>query len=252
MHKRQNVLPEVGRAIARTHGHGIVVMAGLMLSPLMDDPAYIASIPHRLEACGLHVPTYICFETPFPGTPYFHRLAGQPEPAFLPNALLRDFNGYTLVTRPRHASPEDFVAAYREVSWRVFSRRARLRKLAHDAAALLVRGRLVPLLYDAWELASESAALPGNRSFIAGTDIVPPEAGRIPFTDADFDSETEREAILDPWPVTDGAGRVLPHWHHSRRAYLPKGRIAPLALPTMPRRAIDEPSEPVVCAGVSS
>lgn len=253
MRKRQNVLPEVGKAIARAHRHGIVVMAGLMLSPLMDTPAYIDSIPDCLRACGLHVPTYISFETPFPGTPHFNRLAEQPEAAFLPNALLRDFNGYTLVTRPRHASPEDFVAAYRKVSRQVFSRRARLLKLVHDAAALLPHGRIVPLLYDAYELASESAALPGGRSFIAGTDIVPPEAGRVPLTDADFDSEAERAAILAPWPVTDAAGRVLPQWRHPHRAYLPEGRIAPLALPTMRRTHPDEPSESAgATAGVLS
>ena len=86
----------------------IVLMAGLMLSPTMDDLAYIDSIPERLRDSGLHVPTYVCFETPFPGTPLFERLAARREPAFLPNALLRDFNGYTLVTRPRHTTPEEF------------------------------------------------------------------------------------------------------------------------------------------------
>ncbi|MBI4988624.1 MAG: radical SAM protein [Rhodocyclales bacterium] len=231
MRKGQNVLPEVRQAIARAHRHGIIVMAGLMLSPLMDDLACIGRIPACLQECGLHVPTYISFETPFPGTPHFTRLAGQAEPAFLPNALLRDFNGYTLVTRPRHASPEAFVAAYRQVSGQVFSRGARLRKLALDAASLLPRGHLLPLLYDAFELASESAELADKRSFIAGTDIVPPECGQVPLADADFASARERAAILDPWPVTDAAGRVLPQWQHARRTYLAYGQVAPVISP---------------------
>jgi hypothetical protein len=34
----------------------------------------------------LHAPSYVCFETPLPGTAHFYRLARQPDPALLPNA----------------------------------------------------------------------------------------------------------------------------------------------------------------------
>jgi hypothetical protein len=227
MRKFQNLLPEVRAAIRRCHDHGIIVMSGLMLSPAIDDLAYIDSIPARLHECGLHVPTYISFETPFPGTPHFRRLAGQRAPAFLPNALLRDFNGYTLVTRPLHASPQAFVDAYKGVSRRVFSRRSRLGKLARDAATFLPRGRLLPLLFDLFELASENASLPASRSFLAGTDTVPPEYGRIPFSPADFGSDEERSRILDPWRITDGDGRVLPQWLEQQQAPAEKTRPAP-------------------------
>ncbi|NIV29483.1 MAG: hypothetical protein GWN58_08220, partial [Anaerolineae bacterium] len=64
---------------------------------------------------GLHVPAYICFEGPIPGTPYFERLAAEPEPAFLPNAYLRDFSGYTLVVRPKREPVERFIEGYRWV-----------------------------------------------------------------------------------------------------------------------------------------
>jgi hypothetical protein len=212
MGKAQNRLPEVRSAVARCHRHGIVVMAGLMLSPTVDDIAYIESIPERLRDSGLHVPTYVCFETPFPGTPHFDRLAVQEQPAFLPNALLRDFNGYTLVTRPRHATPEEFVAAYRRLVGRLFSPRARLAKLFADARTFIGRGHWLPLLFDAAELASESARLPAKRTFLAGTDIPPPEYGRIPFAVGDFASARERDALLAPWRVTDRNGSVLPIW----------------------------------------
>lgn len=242
MCKRQNLLGEVRGAIARAQRHGIIVMAGLMLSPLMDDLAYIESIPERLAEAGLYVPTYISFETPFPGTPHFARLAAR-DAAFLPDALLRDFNGYTLVTRPRHATAEEFVAAYRRVTRRVFSIRSRLGKLARDAAAFLPRGHLLPLLYDAFELASEGGKPAAGRSFIAGSDLVPPEHGRVPLSDADFDSAVQRAAVLDPWPVSDAAGRVLPHWLHPHRAYLERGRVAPLALPSAPCAETAAPPE---------
>lgn len=235
MNKRQNVLSEVREAIARAHRNGLIVMAGLMLSPLTDNLAYIDSIPAHLRASGLHVPTYISFETPFPGTPHFTRLAAQAETAFLPNALLRDFNGYTLVTRPRHARPEDFVAAYRRVSRKVFSPGARLRKFVLDVASLLPRGHFLPLLYDAFELASEDVGLPHGRSFIAGTDMVPPEYGRVPLADADFATEIERASILDPWPVTDAAGRVLPQWRAPHRTHPDRRRQKPAAWPVAAR-----------------
>lgn len=212
MGKVQNRLPEVRSAIERCHRHGIVVMAGLMLSPTEDDIAYIESIPERLRDCGLHVPTYVCFETPFPGTPHFDRLAAGKQPAFLPNALLRDFNGYTLVTRPNHATPEEFVAAYRRLVGRLFSPKARLGKLFADARTFLRRGHWLPLMFDATELASESARLPARRTFLAGSDIAPPEYGRIPFGATDFGSARERDSILAPWQVTDRHGRVLPMW----------------------------------------
>lgn len=213
MGKRQNVLAEVREAIARCHRHGIIVMAGMMLSPVTDDVAYIDSIPERLADCGLHVPTYVSFETPFPGTPHFKRLAAEESPAFMPDALLRDFNGYTLVSRPRHASPEEFVDAYRRLVRKLFSRRARMRKLFHDAASFLKRGFVVPLLYDAVELASERGELPQHRTFIAGTDMVPPEyCGGVPLGHGDFATPVQRDAVLAPLPVTDHAGRVLPFW----------------------------------------
>lgn len=213
MGKRQNVVPEIREAIERSHRRGILVMAGLMLSPDVDDIPYIESIPERLHDCGLRVPTYICFESPFPGTPQFKRVAARKEPPFLPNALLRDFNGYTLVTRPRHATPDEFVDAYKRLMRRVYAPHARLRKLMIDGAGFLGRGYLVPFLFDGFELMTESASPPPMRNFLGGEDAVPPEyQNRIPFADEDFASDEERDAVLGPWRVADASGRVLPFW----------------------------------------
>lgn len=228
MGKRQNAVGEIRAAIARCHRHGILVMAGLMLSPTMDDIAYIDSIPERLRDCGLHVPTYVSFETPFPGTPHFKRLAAQAEPMFLPNALLRDFNGYTLVMQPRHAAPEEFIAAYKRLVHQVFSPWARLRKFALDAAGFLRRGHLLPLVYDAVELASESPDLPPARNYLAGLDIPPPEYdGQVPLSAADFDSRNQADDILLPARVTDGEGRVLSFWNDDRAAFPARNAVVP-------------------------
>lgn len=231
MGKHQNLLREVTDGVARCHDQGMLLFAGLMLSPREDNLAYIAGIPEHLREAGLHVPAYVSFETPFPGTPHFHRLARAAEPAFMPNALLRDFNGYTLVTRPQHASPEAFVAAYRDLLGTLFSPSARLYKLARDAARFLPRGRLMPLLYDLYELASESPRIAPGRSLIAGTDLPPPEYGRIPFDEGDFSGEAERNELLQPLRVTDAQGRVLPHWLASRQA--PAAVLAAAAAPAV-------------------
>jgi hypothetical protein len=131
--------------------------------------------PEYLDECGLHVPTYICFETPFPGTPHFKRLAETPEPTLLPNVLLRDLNGYTLVTRPRHASAEAFVAAYLRTHRAVYSPGAKLRKLADDLAWFLPRGFLVPAAFDLFEMLAVERPRPPDRTYLGGTEKPPPE-----------------------------------------------------------------------------
>jgi radical SAM superfamily enzyme YgiQ (UPF0313 family) len=224
MQKRQNMVGDVRRVVDACRSRGILLTAGLMLSPAIDTVEYIDSIPARLAESGLHVPTYIAFETPIPGTPHFKRLAAQAEPALLPGALLRDFTGYTLVTRPRHASTEEFVAAYRRTHRRVYSPLSRARKLVDDLARLLARGHLAPAIADVAQVLAFSPGLGKGRTLLAGTDKAPPET--VPLTDADFAGEAERDAVMRPWAVTDTAGRVLPGWLRAQPVYLAKGRIA--------------------------
>ena len=136
MHKYQNAAHKTRAAIDTCREHGILVISGLMLSPQIDTIDYIHSLPRRVRESGLHVPTFLCFESPIPGTPHFNRLAAEPG-AFLPDALLRDFTGYTLVTRPHHASVDDFVGAYRGACREIFSTASRLRKLVEDVPYFL-------------------------------------------------------------------------------------------------------------------
>src|SRR6185295_7881727 len=93
----------------------------------------------HLYDCEFYLPSYICFESPIPGTPNFHRLAAEDPPALLPGALLRDFAGFTLVVRPKRAPLQDFVDAYRGLLGEVFTARARLAKFAHDMPGLVAR-----------------------------------------------------------------------------------------------------------------
>jgi len=226
MRKHQNAVAETRRVVDACRRRGILVTAGLMLSPAIDTLDYVARLPEALEACGLHVPTYVSFETPFPGTPHFNRLAADPSRPILPDVPLADFNGYTLVTRPAHASPEDFVAAYVDAHERIYALPRRLRKLAADVPRFLAAGTVVPAVIDAFEMLRVERPRPAGRTYLGGRDLPFPELSAVPFDDGDFASEAERDAILTPWKVTGADGRVLPHWYGARPVYLPKGRIA--------------------------
>jgi len=219
MKKHQNAVPKIRAALEHCRENGILVMAGLMLSPLVDDLAYIQRLPEYLRESGLHVPTFICFECPIPGTPHFQRLASVESPPFLPNALLRDFTGYTLVLKPARAPVPEYIDAYRKVIADVYSWRNRVRKLADDLPRFLKRGRWLPALFDAADVCATDPSPAGSRSLLAGTDTEPPE--RVPFDDSDFASDVERARILSPWRVTDGEGRVLERWLESAPVYPP-------------------------------
>ena len=222
MNKGQNAVEETRGVMNRCRDRGILVVSGLMVSPTVDDCRYIESIPRRLRECGLHVPSFLCFETPFPGTPYFHRLAAEEPPALLPNALLRDFSGYTMTVRPKRAKMEDFLAAYVRAQEEIYSRCARARKWLCDAARFLSHGFLVAPLFDAVHLASLRHAPAETRTYVAGSDTPPPEA--VPFENGDFRSEGERRRILEPMRVTDDTGRVLEMWRRSQTVYSPGRR----------------------------
>ena len=211
MSKPQNRLGQVQRAIDQARAEGIVVTAGLILNPLHDGVAELRALPGQLRASGLHVPSFVCFETPFPGTPFFERMARE-QGAFLPDALLRDFNGYTLVLQPRRAPLHDYIVAYVETLGRIYGWPNKLAKLADDLPRLAARGSWAGVafdLLDQWDARFDP--LPG-RGFAAGHEPAPPE--RVPFTDADFVDEHERQAVCAPLAVTTSDGALLPAWRH--------------------------------------
>ena len=136
MNKRQNIIGDTRRVIDLCHENGISLISPLLLNAQVDTIGYIRSIPERLRESGLMVPAFFAFESPIPGTPLFHRMAAESEPAFLPNAMLCDFNGDTMVLRPRRASLEAFVDAYRQTLAEVTSPAAKLRQIWENAPRL--------------------------------------------------------------------------------------------------------------------
>jgi hypothetical protein len=210
MRKHQNAVHKVRAALEDCRNQGILIVAGLMLSPRIDGLEYVARLPRYLAESGLHVPTFLCFEAPIPGTPHFARLARERPATLLPNALLRDFTGYTLVVQPACASPGDYVAAYRSAVRAVFAPRRRLAKLCDDLPRFLRKGLWLPALLDAGDMLNLDPVPLATRSLLAGSDSPPPES--VPFDDDDFVDDGERRAILEPWRVTDEHGFALDAW----------------------------------------
>jgi hypothetical protein len=225
MHKYQNTIDQTKTVLEQCRRHGVLVGSGLMLSPVIDDCNYIQSIPSRLKDCGFYLPAYICFESPIPGTPHFHRLAAQEDPAFLPNALLRDFSGYTLVVRPKRESVESFIEGYKWLLSNTYSKKVKLAKFADDLPRLFAQGWWLTAVADIFNNAFAGDRPQAGRTYLAGTDTTPPEAVDVPFTENDFESEDERRAILEPFRVTDERGHVLPAWTRSVKIFEAKGRV---------------------------
>jgi hypothetical protein len=215
--KPQNNIGKIAQAIAQSRDEGILVIAGLIVSPVHDDEAYIRSLPDHLDACGLHVPSFVSFETPIPGTPFFDRMAGSERPMFLPNANLYDFSAYTLVLQPQQALLDRFLTAYDETMRRIYAPAHRLAKLADDLPRLLRRGSWTAAALDLGDMwATNFDPVPG-RTFMAGTDTLPPET--VPFARDDFDSEAQQIDLCSPTLVTDEEGRVLPGWRRHQKVF---------------------------------
>ena len=196
MNKTQNKPALVRKLINQSRSTGILILAGMLVSPTVDDCRYIDSIPQHLRECGLHVPGFISFECPIPGTPYFHRLAEQDEPAFLPHALLRDFNGYTLTVRPQREPLDRFIESYIGVVERVYSPANRLVEFADDLRIFMRNGFLAPAIANGLHLAGVSHRPHPSRTYVTGSDVAPIGASNVPFETDDFRTPEEKSAIL--------------------------------------------------------
>jgi len=226
MNKRRKAIDNMRFLFESCRRKGILILAGLMVNPVTDDCKYLQSIPEHLKDCSLHMPTYISFECPIPGTPYFTRLAEEKEPALLPNALLRDFDGYTLTVKPKKEPLNGFIDAYRYVLDNTYNTKTKLRKFVEEIGDFLPGGYLPSSTAATVQLFTRSKHSDPDRTYIASTDIEHPETRSVPFTDNDFNSEIERQIILEPWRVTDEEGRILPIWRQPTKVYKDKGFIS--------------------------
>ena len=94
----------------------------------------------------------------------------------------------------------------------------------------------------AWAAVSRAVRTPSRveHDVQANLAVIPPgvppnELSPLPLVysnwgNEDFESEEERQTILEPWRVTDDRGRVLPAWRKSTRVYGPKGILTKEAI----------------------
>lgn len=213
MRKYQNRLDQVKKVIHSLVSNGIVLSSGMLVSPATDGIEYMEALPRLLQECGLSVPAFVSFECPFPGTPKFAHLASSDRREFLPNVLLRDFDGHTLVVHPAHHSPERYAKAFQELKESVYRPLRRLRKLAADLPHLIAANAWHTAASDALNMLTlDNSSDNPNRTFLGGMDVEPLPASRVPLTENDFESADVYNAIMEPWRVTDDSGQVLRHW----------------------------------------
>jgi hypothetical protein len=121
---------------------------------------------------------------------------------------------------------EEFVAGYVSLKRNLYSRRRRAATLVPDVAGFLARGYPLSACFEAVDLIRKGWDPHPDRTFIAGTDTVPPEATAVPFDDADFATDAERVEVMGPWPITDHRGRVLPQWRNPVRTFSRRGDMS--------------------------
>jgi hypothetical protein len=122
------------------------------------------------------------------------------------------------VTEPRHASVTEFVDAYRRLHRRVYSFGRACRKILHDVPPLARRGFVFSPLASLYESLFDLPPLTADRTFVTGSEKPYPESQQVPLCDADFDSESQRAAVMDPWRVSDRNGTILPMWIGAHQA----------------------------------
>src|SRR5262249_25952265 len=138
-------LEKINTVIQECLSNGILLTSGMMISPSVDDIGYMERLPGLLRDSGICIPQFLSFEIPFPGTPKFDRLSSSAEPAFLPNTFMYDYDGNTLVTRPKHDTIEDYVAAYRKLRHSLPSPQNALAKLRAQVPPLAKSGSWLSL-----------------------------------------------------------------------------------------------------------
>ena len=217
--KPQNRLPLIRRALDDARDVGILVTAGMILSPQHDDIAYIRSLP---AAAARERPAH----------PHLPRVRDAvPRHAVLPPA--RRAERRAARARRARAVPARRAAArlhvvhagrrahagagagrtstpIRQTLDEIYAPRRKLAKLAHDLPSFVRRRAWTSALLDLGDTLTGGLPRAPGRTYLAGTDLAPPE--RVPLTEADFRDEAEAAAMLLPTAVTDASGRLLPQW----------------------------------------
>jgi radical SAM superfamily enzyme YgiQ (UPF0313 family) len=139
--KRQNRAEHYREAIGALHDHGIAVMAGFIAGFDGDTPDGITDMARCLTEAGVDVP-FLSVLTPFKGTALFDEFCRN-------GRLLADrgwqfYNGYNVAFKPRSMTPDQLLAAHREL-WRTAFSPGRVALRVARAARLRLGAALLSL-----------------------------------------------------------------------------------------------------------
>ncbi len=138
--KRQNKAAEYREAIERLHARGICVMAGFISGFDDQTPQVIVNTADRLNAIGVDVP-FLSILTPFRGTRLYeeHLCAGR----ILQDRDWPHYNGYNVAFQPARMSPEELLAAHRQLWNNAFAPTAVLQRLLNGRRYLNAGGMML-------------------------------------------------------------------------------------------------------------
>jgi len=124
--KTQNRAEHYRQRIAALHQRGICVMAGFVSGFDGDTPESIRRMARQLQEIGVDVP-FLSVLTPYPGTPIYEKM--RDEGRLLEDRGWESFNGYNVTFRPRQMSPQELLAAHRDLWREAFSLKNTLRRV---------------------------------------------------------------------------------------------------------------------------
>jgi radical SAM superfamily enzyme YgiQ (UPF0313 family) len=198
MNKHQNRLGELRSVLDFCHRQGIVVSSGMLVGSDGDTNAYLERLPDLLAELKHLAVTFIGFVVPFPGTPWFTKLAS--EERLLPNLGIRDFDSHNICHRPLQLDPSEAVEHYLDLGRRVSGLRVRSWSIAARMSmnarpaywgAVVATSRATGALTDAFRNPL--------RTYVGGRDAL--EA---------WDARWMNELGIAPERVTDDRGALLP------------------------------------------
>lgn len=127
--KRQNRAAEYADRIKALHRRGICVMAGFIAGFDHDTPTSVRAMAKQLYDAGVDVP-FLSILTPYRGTELHRQL--EADGRLLDERGWEFYNGYNVVFIPKNMTPDELLAAHRELWYEAFSVRYSIRRIARS------------------------------------------------------------------------------------------------------------------------
>jgi radical SAM superfamily enzyme YgiQ (UPF0313 family) len=124
--KRQNRIAEYRDRIEALHKRSICVMSGLIAGFDGDTPEAIRAMARQLYEVGVDVP-FLSILTPYRGTALHRKL--EDEGRLLAGRGWEFYNGYNVAFAPARMSPDDLLAAHRDLWFEAFSVKYSLKRV---------------------------------------------------------------------------------------------------------------------------